>query len=405
MSNTKLFPKMADLERIFNDSNINETSVVNPKSVKNKAKKNTTSVKKDGGIPEYNHNDKGNYKGNYKDTKYKKDRDTTNNGINNSDTKYRSNKQQAKYTGKPKPKPMNFNLADDPSITELEYKSVKSRQQFESLWKVPTAKDALVYILSKTLRDTINNTGIINIIERYNGKPNADELIYKALNAEYNKKQHNTDTSSITKYRIDARVRDLAGILTDDMKSPKTYLDFGGGDGTISEGIAQWLGVKKENAISADVESWLSGTQAQKQLKHITFNTIPKAGQLPYKDGQFNAITCFVVLHHIEQLDDRIDELYRILAPGGWLLIREHDCRDNATRAIIDIYHNLFELVYNKAPNYKQVLDEYYGEYKAKEQWHFTMRNAGFENMTNLKYPDIKPDDLLRVYYYVYTKK
>ena len=395
MSNSKSYPKMADLERAFD----NKGRKVNAKKSNNKDNDSqSTNYQQSNNLS----NSKGANKNTNEDTKGDHKFIGHKYGKGNN-VKYAA-KNANKFTPNRKPATI-FNLADDPSITDLEYKSVKSRQQFASLWKVPAAKEALLYILSKTMRDITIRANIANIIERYTNKPNSDELIYAALNAEYNKKQHNTDMSSITKYRIDARIRDLAGIVPQYNRHPKSYLDFGGGDGTISEGIAQWLGVAKDNAVSADVETWLSGTQAQKQLSGITFNTIPKAGRLPYKDGQFDAITCFVVLHHIEQLEERISELYRILAPGGWLLIREHDCRDNATRTIIDIYHNLFELVYNKSPNYKQVLDDYYGDYKTKEQWHFLMYDVGFENLDGINYPDIKADDLMRIYYHIYTKK
>lgn len=394
--NAKHFPTTAELERVFNSTEraFGDTDINKP----------VASSRGRGSRGRGTRGGRGASTANYDNSKGVRGTSHTTQNIRGSGRNNRGRGGQH-HGNKPFQMNQSFNLADDAEILELEYQSVKSRKQFESLWKVPAAKEALIFILAKTLRDSINRAAIINIIQRNIGKPGADELIYKALNAEYMKANRPDDTESIAEYRINARIRDLNNILTDNMKRADAYLDFGGGDGTISEGIAKWLGVKKENAISADVAVWLSGTQTQKQLSGITFNTIPKSGRLPYKDGQFDAITCFVVLHHIEQLEERIGELYRILAPGGWLLIREHDCRDNATRAIIDIYHNLFELVYNKSPSYSKVLDEYYGDYKTKEQWHFLMQDAGFEKLDNLKYQDIRRDDLLRIYYYIYGKK
>lgn len=396
MSKNVKYPTTAQLESAFGDeSSANSTRA----KYQNKNNSNHSINKQDS--EEYNSSNlTSNKRGGYAP------QNTRGSRFNNKGRGGRG-AQHGYHGQKHNPQQMNisFNLADNSDILELEYHSVKSRKQFEALWKVLTAKDALIFILAKTLRDNINRGTIINTIQQNIGRSGADELIYKALNAEYMKVNRAEDTKSIVEYRIKARTRDLDSMLTSNMKRVNTYLDFGGGDGTISEGIAKWLGVKKENAISADVAGWLSGTQVQKQLSGITFNTIPISGKLPYKDGQFDAITCFVVLHHIEKLEDRINELYRILAPGGWLLIREHDCRDNATRAIIDIYHNLFELIYNKSPNYSKVLDEYYGEYKNKEQWHFLMQDAGFEKLDNLKYSDIRKDDLLRIYYYIYSKK
>lgn len=286
----------------------------------------------------------------------------------------------------------------------IDYQTVSSRMQFPALWRDHKTRDAIMYILSKSMRD-IQRDDIYKAVANNINKEAADEYIYRALNTLYNSKQRKEEPEKIAEIRINMRLNDLKKMLTPDMKRCKSYLDLGGGDGTISEGIARWLNIKKENAISADVVSWLSGTQAQKKLKDITLETIPTAGRLPYKDNQFDAITCFVSLHHIQKIEERLDELYRIMAPGGWLLIREHDCRNNATRTIIDIYHNIYELVYNKSPDISNILDTFYADYRTKEQWHFLIQNAGFDLNTDVSYSDIRKDDLQRIYYFIYTKK
>ena len=38
-------------------------------------------------------------------------------------------------------------------------------------------------------------------------------------------------------------------------------------------------------------------------------------------------MTAFVTFHHISQLKQTLDELVRILRPGGYLILREHDCK------------------------------------------------------------------------------
>lgn len=46
-------------------------------------------------------------------------------------------------------------------------------------------------------------------------------------------------------------------------------------------------------------------------------------GALPFKDNEFDLITCFGVLHHIPNVSKVLDEIYRCLRPGGCVLIRE----------------------------------------------------------------------------------
>jgi SAM-dependent methyltransferase len=48
-------------------------------------------------------------------------------------------------------------------------------------------------------------------------------------------------------------------------------------------------------------------------------------------DNRVDLITCFVTLHHVPHLDLILSEFVRILRPGGYLIIREHDCKNSHT--------------------------------------------------------------------------
>jgi ubiquinone/menaquinone biosynthesis C-methylase UbiE len=43
-------------------------------------------------------------------------------------------------------------------------------------------------------------------------------------------------------------------------------------------------------------------------------------------DNRVDLITSFVTFHHVSQLKETLTELARILRPGGYLILREHDC-------------------------------------------------------------------------------
>jgi SAM-dependent methyltransferase len=47
------------------------------------------------------------------------------------------------------------------------------------------------------------------------------------------------------------------------------------------------------------------------------------AGAIAIESGSVDLITCFGVLHHIPNVSAVVRELARVLAPGGWLLLRE----------------------------------------------------------------------------------
>ena len=46
-------------------------------------------------------------------------------------------------------------------------------------------------------------------------------------------------------------------------------------------------------------------------------------GRIPFKDNEFDLITCFGVLHHIPNVSFVIRECFRCLKPGGHMLVRE----------------------------------------------------------------------------------
>jgi 2-polyprenyl-3-methyl-5-hydroxy-6-metoxy-1,4-benzoquinol methylase len=44
-------------------------------------------------------------------------------------------------------------------------------------------------------------------------------------------------------------------------------------------------------------------------------------GRIPFSDGSFEVITCFEAIEHVERQDEVLDELARVLEPGGLLLV------------------------------------------------------------------------------------
>lgn len=52
--------------------------------------------------------------------------------------------------------------------------------------------------------------------------------------------------------------------------------------------------------------------------------TVPNVkGDIDFSDNTFNLITCFDTLHHIPNVSFVLKELFRVLKPGGYMLLRE----------------------------------------------------------------------------------
>jgi SAM-dependent methyltransferase len=63
----------------------------------------------------------------------------------------------------------------------------------------------------------------------------------------------------------------------------------------------------------------------QKDLKGIPITYIKPTenGTMPIGDALFDVITCYGVLHHIPNVTTVMSEIFRVLKPGGFFLVRE----------------------------------------------------------------------------------
>ncbi|CAF4478135.1 unnamed protein product, partial [Rotaria sp. Silwood2] len=105
-----------------------------------------------------------------------------------------------------------------------------------------------------------------------------------------------------------------------DRQKIKSYFDLGCGDGTITAGIGVYLGLTKENIFGGDVY--------EGQNNAITFVKVNEnQSTIDLPSNHVDLITSFVTFHHISQLEKTLSELVRILRPGGYLIMREHDCK------------------------------------------------------------------------------
>ena len=86
------------------------------------------------------------------------------------------------------------------------------------------------------------------------------------------------------------------------------------------------------------------------------------------KISQFDLITTFMVLHHVEKLDILLGEINRCLQQDGYLMIREHDAVNDLDYMMIDVEHAINELVIPDNINEK-FYKEYYGKYRDWMEW------------------------------------
>ncbi len=129
--------------------------------------------------------------------------------------------------------------------------------------------------------------------------------------------------------------------------------------------------------------------------------TLPLTGGLPFTSKYFSLITCFQVLHHIEEVSIIINELYRVLKSGGIVVLREHDAPDPKDKMLCDVEHAVYELVLKDPPDVN-FLETYYAWYHSRSKWITMMERAGFR-FINYKYPSPR-NNPTKYFYSVFIK-
>lgn len=129
----------------------------------------------------------------------------------------------------------------------------------------------------------------------------------------------------------------VSGYVGEHLDKPQAYLDYGCGDGAVGSELAQMLGITQ--VYCAELQE--SNVQFIKQVYRVDpyNNVIHDLG-----DGAVDFITAFAVLHHVHDLGRALDELTRVLAKGGTLLIYDHDVRTQDEKRMLDAVHKIHYL-------------------------------------------------------------
>lgn len=114
----------------------------------------------------------------------------------------------------------------------------------------------------------------------------------------------------------------LAGLPTDG-----ALLDAGGGTGRLS----QYLTQHAKHVVVADLSMDMLRQAKQKPaLKAVRSHS----EHLPFGDESFMSIIMVDALHHVCDQSRTVKDLFRVLAPGGTLVIEEPDLRKFAVKLI-----------------------------------------------------------------------
>jgi len=114
-------------------------------------------------------------------------------------------------------------------------------------------------------------------------------------------------------------IEDMVPLRLDEGK----VLDAGTGPGTLARDIARRFPQLQVYGIdlSEDMIRLAREHANREQVEERVHFDIGNVAHLPYPDRSFDLVVSTISMHHWYELEQPLRDLYRVLRPGGWLLI------------------------------------------------------------------------------------
>jgi ubiquinone/menaquinone biosynthesis C-methylase UbiE len=135
-------------------------------------------------------------------------------------------------------------------------------------------------------------------------------------------------------------------------------LEIGCGEGQGTKNILRYWQPKAIDAIDLDPKM-IARAKRRLNDKRVSFRTGDAADLSFAKDNTYDAIFDFGIIHHIPNWQDCLEELHRVLKPGGYLHIEDGSIeaftRTSFGRFLKRILDHPYEQMYTKAAFEKEL--------------------------------------------------
>ncbi len=105
--------------------------------------------------------------------------------------------------------------------------------------------------------------------------------------------------------------------------TPNRLIDIGCGPGAFLSLVAERYPEIQLNALDLSEEMI---RETRERLPDSAIATVGDAECMPLESGQYQAVTCNMSIHHYPHPQEAVNEMYRILQPGGRLILNDMDC-------------------------------------------------------------------------------
>lgn len=104
---------------------------------------------------------------------------------------------------------------------------------------------------------------------------------------------------------------------------PDRLIDIGCGPGAFLRLVEDTYPDIQLNALDLS-EEMISETR--ERLSDTSIVTVGDSEHMPLESEQYQVVTCNMSIHHYPHPQNAVNEMYRILKPGGYLLLNDMDC-------------------------------------------------------------------------------
>jgi demethylmenaquinone methyltransferase/2-methoxy-6-polyprenyl-1,4-benzoquinol methylase len=179
-------------------------------------------------------------------------------------------------------------------------------------------------------------------------------------------------------------------IATSNIQPGQRVLDVAGGTGDITALIRKRVGSSGSVVLSDINESMLEVGRKRLEDRGLVGNieySVANAEELPFDDGEFDAVTIAFGLRNVTDKDKALGEMHRVLKPAGRLLILEFSQVEfEGLKKIYDAYSfgllpKMGKLVADDEDSYRY-LAESIRKHPSQDELADMMVAAGFENVT-----------------------
>jgi SAM-dependent methyltransferase len=124
-------------------------------------------------------------------------------------------------------------------------------------------------------------------------------------------------------------------------------LEIGCGDGAITAELNKYLNLSEIHCIEI-----MTPTDSKGIIYH------KPEQMLKFQNDYFDIIYCSLSLHHIDDIINTIRQMYRVIKPGGFVILREHNSADVFDAMIIEIEHICY-ILGNDGKKWKDIGEGY----------------------------------------------